>query len=168
MKAKRPRYPRRNDASGAGELVRGLLDRHGLAGDVGEERIAVDWARLVGPRIAARSWPAGVRDGALVVRVANSAWLHELSFLEADLLARLRADLGDAFTAQRIRFVVGGPHGEAGAERSGGDRRRPRRPVRTVTPPTPADLERIDAETAAVDDDELREAIREARRRLNR
>jgi hypothetical protein len=111
-----------------------------------------------------------VRDGVLIVRVANSAWLHELAFLEADLVARLRAGLGGSFTAEKIRFVLGGPAGEledARRQARSAARRAARRPVRSAPPLTRADAERIDQETAGVEDDELRAIIRDARRRLN-
>ncbi len=166
---RRSRYPRRNDAASARELVDGLLDRHGVVREVGEERIAAAWARLVGPRIAARSWPGGVRDGTLIVRVANSAWLHELAFLEDDLLQRLRAGLGPTFAAGKIRLVLGGPGGELQEVRRAAraSARRPaRRAERTVPPLTRADAERIEAETATVEDDELRAIILDARRRI--
>ncbi|HTM19225.1 MAG TPA: DUF721 domain-containing protein [Kofleriaceae bacterium] len=163
-------YGRFRDAASASDLIGGLLDRHGVQREVGAERIAAEWARLVGPRIAARSWPGGVRDGVLVVRVANSAWLHELAFLEADLVARLRADLGPSFAADKIRFVLGGPGGDIDEVRRAARavaRTRAARPVRRAPPLTPGDAERIDRETAAVDDDELRAIIRDARRRIN-
>jgi hypothetical protein len=111
-----------------------------------------------------------VRDGVLVVRVANSAWLHELAFLEADLIGRLRAGLGGSFAADKIRFVLGGPGGEIEDLRRqarAGIRRAARRPSRSAPPLTRADAERIDSETAAVDDAELRAIIRDARRRIN-
>ncbi len=62
------------------------------------------WRQAVGARIAEHARPVGLNAGALVLRVANSVWAHELSFLAEEVLARLRALGVDART---LRFRVG-------------------------------------------------------------
>lgn len=52
------------------------------------------WTELVGPTIAAHSWPLRLSSGALVVAVDQPAWATEVRWLEADLLTRFEAMLG--------------------------------------------------------------------------
>jgi predicted nucleic acid-binding Zn ribbon protein len=48
------------------------------------------WARLVGDEVAAHSWPASWKNGALTLATDHHAWASELRLLSGDLLARLR------------------------------------------------------------------------------
>ncbi len=61
-----------------------------LAEGVSHASLAAEWASLVGPAVATRTHPLRLEDGWLHVAVENSAWLHELTLQEAELLARLR------------------------------------------------------------------------------
>ena len=70
------------------DLVAKLLGRHGVARELREHRLLTRWPELVGERVAARAWPDGLSKGVLWVRVANSSWLNELSFLRDDIIAR--------------------------------------------------------------------------------
>lgn len=65
------------------------------------------WAAEVGPAIAARSEPAGFRDGVLAVRVNGAAWMQELQFVKEEIRARLNARLG-AEIVRDVYFVSGG------------------------------------------------------------
>ncbi|MBI2461371.1 MAG: DUF721 domain-containing protein [Candidatus Rokubacteria bacterium] len=66
-----------------------------LAERVRHARLAAEWATLVGPAVARHAAPLHLEDGWLHVAVDSSAWLHELSLKEEELLAVLRrvADL---------------------------------------------------------------------------
>jgi hypothetical protein len=65
------------------------------------------WAAEVGPAIAARSEPAGFRDGVLSVRVNGAAWMQELQFAKEEIRARLNARLGTE-VVRDVYFVSGG------------------------------------------------------------
>jgi hypothetical protein len=67
--------------------------------------IAAAWADVVGPAVAARTRPAGVRNGILTIWTAGSAWSAELSFLEPSILANLQSIVPDAGVT-RVRFSV--------------------------------------------------------------
>jgi hypothetical protein len=67
--------------------------------------IAAAWADVVGPAVAARTRPAGVRNGILTIWTAGSAWSAELSFLEPSILANLQSIVPDAGVT-RVRFTV--------------------------------------------------------------
>ncbi|MEO9141226.1 MAG: DUF721 domain-containing protein [Polyangiaceae bacterium] len=60
------------------------------------------WRRVVGGRISDRAKPLSLVNGVLVVKVASSAWAHELSLMKIELLARL-----GPYGATDIRFRVG-------------------------------------------------------------
>jgi hypothetical protein len=134
------------------ELVGNLLER---ARDTTRRAAgrAVDadaWRRAVGPRIAERATPAGLKQGVLSVEVASSVWAQELSFLERELVTRL-AGVGVQVSA--LRFYV-----RQSARRGPVEPAAPRKPAPPPRP-LPADLK---ARLSAVDDPELRAAIAEA------
>ncbi len=165
---KRP--PRLRAVVTSAELMRRLLDGHGLAEEVREHRLVTEWRALVGERIAARTRPGRVRDGVLMVRVSNSAWLNELSFFTDDLLERINARLGNPALVREIRLYLGRARRGDSEEVDRAHARTRRPPLRARPLPAPAtgsDLERIREEVATVDDDELRAEILEARRKLN-
>lgn len=60
------------------------------------------WEQIVGPAIARRSRPLRFSGGVLTVVVESAPWMQQLSFMKADLLARLNSCLGDG----RIRDIV--------------------------------------------------------------
>lgn len=166
---RRGRFRRVKRVEGAGDVIARVIDHYGIGGDLKERRVLTEWRELVGERIAARTWPGRIKDGMLPIRVSNSAWMHELSFLRDQLLARLRERTEGL--VQDIRFYAGKPRRawRSDLARANHARRKPapEPPPVVLTPARGADLVRIEHETANVEDDELRDIIREARRRLN-
>lgn len=68
--------------------------------------IATAWRRTVGGRVARRALPLRLRGETLHVRVATSAWLHELQMLGPSILERLQLEPG-CDRIRRLRFEVG-------------------------------------------------------------
>ena len=66
------------------------------------ERIRSGWREAVGPELARRTRPGGLRAGTLTVMVDNSPWLQELSMRSAEVLESVRARFGPAVTALRL------------------------------------------------------------------
>jgi predicted nucleic acid-binding Zn ribbon protein len=66
------------------------------------------WTEIVGEQIAAHTHPLALRGGALEVAVDDPAWAPELRFLEARILERLSAVLGDV-RVDRIEVRVRPP-----------------------------------------------------------
>lgn len=165
----RPPGRRTSEETQVGALVRELLTEYNLSDDVRHHQVCTDWRDIVGPRNAARTWPSPIRDGVLWVRVSNSSWLQELSFLRDDIRARANAHLGDPPLVTEVRLHLGRRrhHGDEDCEPRTAARFRvhPRR--RHMPPPaTGARLAAIEAETASIEDEELRAVVNEARRRL--
>lgn len=154
----------------ASDLVRALLDRHGIARELREHRILARWRELVGPTLSDRTWPDGLERGLLWVRVKNSSWLHQLSFLREDLIARLQRELGDPPIVTDIRFHVGARGRVAEDDALAPTLRIRRAPARERQPPPPPSHERqaqIRGEADRIEDEELRSIVLDVRMRWN-
>ena len=65
------------------------------------------WPQAVGTEIARNAWPARLaRDGTLHVSTSSSTWAFELTQLEPDVLAQLRAKLTED-VPKKLRFAPG-------------------------------------------------------------
>ena len=154
---------RTRETRAARDLVAKVLDYHGIADDVRAERVVAEWSELVGPRVAARTRPFGIVERILVVDVATSAWLHELSLLRARLLAELHERLGEPRLFDELKLRL------AGTGREYAPPPRPRRRDAAPKPRTPtpaatgAAREAIVRDVARVADPELREIIARVR-----
>jgi hypothetical protein len=160
--------PRRGRARRAGEALGELLGKHGVARELREHRILARWRDIVGETLGERTFPDGLERGVLWVRVANSSWLHQLSFLRDDLVARIGRELGDPPLVREIRFHIG-PRERIADDDALAPTVKIRRPPARLREPPPAargeHLARIEAEAGKVSDPELRDAILELRRR---
>jgi len=78
-----------------GEALQGYLTRSGLGVRLAQAQVVAEWARLVGPQVAAVTRAESVSpDGTLFVRVATSAWRNELQLMMPELMARVNAGRG--------------------------------------------------------------------------
>jgi predicted nucleic acid-binding Zn ribbon protein len=154
--------PRALETRRAEQAVQDVLALHGISDEVRRQRVLTEWADLVGSKIAARTRPFGITERTLVIEVASSAWVQELTMLRPQILLGLIERLGNPRLFDDIKFRLAG---------RGGSRPippRPRgRPERPVPPePLPATgvaRENIVREVEAVDDLELRELIARVR-----
>jgi hypothetical protein len=93
------------DLERLGEGARRELSRFEAAPGLAE--LVEAWPRAVGAEIARNAQPARVgRDGTLHVATSSSTWAFELTQLEADLLDRLGAGLGES-VPKKLRFAPG-------------------------------------------------------------
>ncbi len=63
------------------------------------------WAATVGEQLAAAAEPVSERDGAALVSCIDSVWAQELDLMQAQLLERLRGQLGEQ-APESLRFCV--------------------------------------------------------------
>ena len=63
------------------------------------------WEEIVGPALAAQSWPLQVRGGVLRIGVELPGWATQLTFLAPELLRQVAAATGDA-TIDKIEVKV--------------------------------------------------------------
>jgi|SRR5262245_21190229 len=141
-----------------GDEVQRELARGGSRDAIPLAAVTAVWPEAVGDPVARKAWPLRLgRDGTLHVAAASATWANELSLLQDEILAALRARLDDE-APSAIRFAVG-PIPE------------PERPVEPAsgTAPGPLDVPpEVDREAAAaaaeIGDPELRELVARAAR----
>jgi predicted nucleic acid-binding Zn ribbon protein len=86
-------------------LLRGLGLEDGLRG----WRAVAEWPEVVGPQLARHARAVEYHDGALLVEVEGSAWMHELGFLKRDLVRRINQRLGaDVVREVKLTLPRGG------------------------------------------------------------
>lgn len=122
-----------------------LLAALGLPSIGSQVRLAKSWPSVVGPILADKTAPAGLKRGVLSVRVKNHALAQEMQFLKPDLLAAIDAALGKD-VVREIRLIVGPV--------AAGNERTPRPDKSSAAPPPlpdPAGLDGVrDPETRAI------------------
>lgn len=64
------------------------------------------WEEIVGPAIAAESWPVRITDGVLRIGVEQPGWATQLSFLGPDLVRKVAAATGNT-AIHKIEVKVG-------------------------------------------------------------
>lgn len=64
------------------------------------------WEEIVGPAIAAESWPIRITDGVLRIGVEHPGWATQLGFLGPDVVRKVAAATGDP-AIQKIEVKVG-------------------------------------------------------------
>lgn len=90
-----------------GDVLKTVLKRLGLGQKVRVARIAQDWERIVGSKIAKHCTPVSVRGKILVVNVDSSVWLAELTqFFKDKMLDQIHSEAGGA-GIKDIRFRIG-------------------------------------------------------------
>jgi hypothetical protein len=68
--------------------------------------VSAAWSRAVGPRIAQVARPIRIVDKQLLVQVASPTWRNELRMRAAEIVRKLRRELGDAVRTLDIRVGV--------------------------------------------------------------
>ncbi|MEW6247337.1 MAG: DUF721 domain-containing protein [Nitrospirota bacterium] len=94
-------------------ILGGMARRLGLDAKLAEFRLRRRWGEIVGLQIAAHTRPDHIRFKKLYLLVRDSVWLHQLTFLKPDLLARINAEAGgEAVTDIVLRIGDFGPEDE--------------------------------------------------------
>ncbi len=172
MQSFQKRRKRQRDAqlgpSAAKNALGSVLKRHGIAKEVREHRLLIQWESIVGAKVAARTTPDALDKGTLWVRVDSASWLHQLSFLKDEIIAKANTLCGSELVSD-LRFHLGRRSGPANDALSAAQQIR-RTPLKERALPAPAQgaaLAAIETEASGIEDDELRAAIIDVRRRLN-
>jgi len=174
LKKPRDPYPRRRERVDVGEALADLIDTHGLVDELRAFDLLLRWDEIVGERVARRTRPDGFFKRVMWVRVANSSWMHELTMMKPALLAAVRAAAGDPPMVDDLKFHLGlrrdadQDDGLAEIARRTAARHTPPRRLPPPPPATGAARANIERETGHVEDDELREILRDVRIRFDR
>lgn len=90
-----------------GDVLGPLLKRLGLERRLREARIALEWDKIVGEKVAAHSRPVALKGKTLVVNVDSSVWLSELShYFKGKILEKIHDEMGEK-RIRDIRFRIG-------------------------------------------------------------
>jgi hypothetical protein len=150
----------------AGEVssLRSALERSlrdlGLQTRLKTEQLTVLWPKVVGPTVAKIAYPAQFRGGTLFINVTDSVWMQELKFQEGELIGRLNETLGEALVRRLFFQLARIPPPEVNVQTE----------TKSALPPVgPLDPEQelaLEREVASVRDPQLREVLKDFRRRL--
>lgn len=112
-KTRARRYKGEDTLSGASDLVKGLMQNVQKPLGVGFLRLKleVQWAQIVGDRLAKITAPAAFQNGILDVWVAHSTWMQELWFVKDEIrkkvnAAILRESKYESDVCNEIRFTL--------------------------------------------------------------
>ncbi len=95
--------PDSRDPQPLGRAARDLAGARGWTPRVAEGTVLGRWAAVVGDQIAEHARPTALRDGVLSISAESTAWATQLRMIQAQLLARIAAAVGDGVvTALRI------------------------------------------------------------------
>ena len=95
--------PDSRDPQPLGAATRDLAKTRGWRRRVAEGAVFAQWSAVVGDQIAAHATPTAVRDGVLLVSAESTAWATQLRMVQAQLLAKIAAAVGDGVvTALKI------------------------------------------------------------------
>ena len=100
------RRPRNPEPETAASLVSAVVARLGGSGRAAEQRVALAWPGAVGDMLALHARPEALRGKTLYVRVESSALAHELALLKAQVIERLKVELGEGLV-EDLRTKVG-------------------------------------------------------------
>jgi predicted nucleic acid-binding Zn ribbon protein len=100
-----PTDPGRPAGGPLGSVLREVLGEAALRGGVALGRLVRRWEAVVGPDLARRTTPRGLRDGVLVVASASQPWAVQVRFLAAEIVRAANAELGSEATRE-VRVVV--------------------------------------------------------------
>lgn len=87
------------------DAIASWAKRSGIGARLAQAEVIPEWARLVGPQIAAVAIPERIAaDGTLFVRVKTHAWMTELQLMTPEIIARLNA--GRAGRVNGLRWLL--------------------------------------------------------------
>jgi len=95
--------PDKRDPQPFGAATMDLARARGWSTRVAEGSVFGQWPTVVGEQIAEHANPASLRDGVLTVEAESTAWATQLRMVQAQLLAKIVAAVGDGIvTSLRI------------------------------------------------------------------
>lgn len=87
--------PDYRDPQPLGRAARELAKKRGWSPRVAEGTVFGQWPSVVGAQIAEHATPTGLSDGVLSVAAESTAWATQLRIMQAQLLAKIAAAVGD-------------------------------------------------------------------------
>jgi predicted nucleic acid-binding Zn ribbon protein len=95
--------PDGRDPQPLGRLARELAKKRGWSTRVAEGTVLGHWPSVVGQQIADHATPTALNDGVLSVAAESTAWATQLRMIQAQILAKIAAAVGNGVvTSLRI------------------------------------------------------------------
>ena len=91
------------------DILNSALGKYRPAMDTQMTRIWSIWDEAVGQAIATNAKPDSFKEGVLIVNVSSSAWIHQLKFLEREMILNINKKLDQPWVKQ-LRFKIGKIH----------------------------------------------------------
>jgi predicted nucleic acid-binding Zn ribbon protein len=88
------------------DILNSALSKYRPAMDTEMTRIWDIWDDAVGKPIAMNAKPDAFKDGILIVNVSSSSWIHQLKFLEKEMIINMNKKL-EHISVKQIRFKIG-------------------------------------------------------------
>ncbi|MBU8849392.1 MAG: DUF721 domain-containing protein [Desulfobacterales bacterium] len=88
------------------DVLNSALGKYRPAMDTEMTRIWDIWDDAVGKPIAVNAKPDSFKDGMLIVSVSSSSWIHQLKFLEKEMILNINKKLKH-ISVKQIRFKIG-------------------------------------------------------------
>jgi len=101
------RHRMRNPQAAQG-ILRSALRTVGIDREMARYNFVLHWHEIVGEKLALITRPECLRQNTLVVRVKDSTWAQELSFLKPMILKRLAKFMETDDRIDDVVFYVGG------------------------------------------------------------
>ena len=99
--------PDARDPQSFSAATRDLAQSRGWSKQVAEGSVIGQWSTVVGDQIADHATPTSLRDGVLTVSAESTAWATQLRMVQAQLLAKIAAAVGDGVvTSMKIQGPV--------------------------------------------------------------
>lgn len=99
--------PDARDPQSFSAATRDLAQSRGWSKQVAEGSVLGQWSTVVGDQIADHAIPTSLRDGVLTVSAESTAWATQLRMVQAQLLAKIAAAVGDGVvTTMKIQGPV--------------------------------------------------------------
>lgn len=95
--------PDGRDPQPLGRAASDLANSRGWSPRVAEGTVLAQWPEVVGDQIAEHAQPTALRDGVLSISAESTAWATQLRMVQAQVLAKIAAAVGDGVvTSLRI------------------------------------------------------------------
>ncbi len=91
------------------DILNSALGKYRPARDTDMTQIWDIWDSAVGRPIAMNAKPDAFKDGNLTVNVSSSTWIHQLKFLEKEMITTINKKM-DKDLVKQIRFKIGKIH----------------------------------------------------------
>jgi len=94
-----------NKPTPLGKVLQDMLEETPLGDMMQRHRLFEHWESLVGPALCSRVRPKKIQGKTLILAVDHPAWIQELQFLKAKLLAKIQQRFPES-QIENLRLVL--------------------------------------------------------------